>query len=123
MTTTVRLHTYSGMQSLPVASYGGQLSTNGMFLLKEPYLHGEVLTADTGAAVSSTPATLAPSTDQNVKVLRVQVQPGKRIHYEVTPGGQDARVATISSPIMLDGSVITFGPGWALSVLEALATA
>ena len=119
MTTTVRLYTHEGVQAMPVASYSGQLSTNGQFALRQPYLHGEVLTADTGAAVASTAATLAPETDNNVKLLMVQIQPSKRIHYEVTPLGRDARTATTSSPIIASETVLTFGPGWAISVLEA----
>jgi hypothetical protein len=123
MAANVRAYTHAGMQALPVASFAGQPSNTNQFMLKQPYLHAEVLTASTGAAVSSTPETLAPTTDNNVKVLYVQVQPGKRVHYEVTPHGHSARTATTSSPIMLDGTVLSFGPGWAISVLEAEATA
>jgi hypothetical protein len=122
MTANVRAFTHSGMQALPVASYGGQLSTNGQFLLRQPYLHGEVMSAG-AVVVNSTVATLAPASDQNVKVLYVQVQPGKRVHYEVTPHGHTLREATTISPIMLDGTVMVFGPGWRLSVLEAESTA
>lgn len=123
MTASVRAYTHSGVQAMPVASYGGQLATNGQFSLRQPYLHKQVLSASTGSSVETTAATLAPSTDQNVKLVFVQVQPGKRVHYEITPYGQDLRSATSDSPILLNDTILVFGPGWTLSVLEAGDTA
>lgn len=123
MSTTVRAYAHSGVQAMPVASYGGQLATNGQFSLRQPYLHKEVVSCSTGASTETVAATLAPSTDQNVKLIFVQVQPGKRVHYEVTPGGQDLRQATTDSPILLNDTILVFGPGWILSVLEAGDTA
>jgi hypothetical protein len=120
MSSTVRAYACSGVVAMPISSYSDQLSTNGQFMLRMPYLAGEVLTADTGAAVASA----APlSASQSVKMLYVQVQPGKRVHYEITPKGHTAREATTSSPIMKDEQVLLFGEGWAISVLEAAADA
>lgn len=123
MSATVRCYTHSGMQALPINSTAGAMLTNGQYMLKQPYLYGEVLIASTGASVESTPDTLAPATNQHIKVLHIQVQPGKRVHYEVTPHGRTVRLATVASPIMLDGTVAEFGPGWSVSVLEAASDA
>lgn len=117
MTATVRCYAHDGIIAMAVASYGGNPNAGGagQFSLKQPYLGGEVLSANTSSAVSSLTTTAPAAT----KVLYVQVQPSKRVHYEITPGGQTPRTATTDSPIIINDLVLLFGPGWAISVLEA----
>lgn len=119
MTATVRVYTYVGTIAMPQSSNSGAYITNGQWMLKYPYLVGEVLTAGTGAAVTSAEAT-APAA---AKMVHIQIQPGSRCHFEITPGGQPLREATTDSPIMKEELVTLFGPEWRLSVLEAAADA
>lgn len=119
MSVNVRFYSCEGVKALPVSSYAGQLSVNGTFAVKHPYLYGEVLSANTGAAVSTTAATSAPNTNEHIKVALVQIAPGSRVHFEVTPFGLTPRVATTNSPILQGDNVLPWGPGWTLSVLEA----
>jgi hypothetical protein len=117
----VRIYTHTGVSNAYVASFAEQHGSNVVPMLKQPYIAGEVLNADTGAAVSSSPAT-APA-NSNTRLLRIQVQPGKRVHLEVNPRGQDPRVASASSPVYEGNDQIEFGSQWTISVLEAAADA
>lgn len=103
------------MISAPVASYNGQKSENAVWMLRQPYLANETLTADTGAAVASTAAIFD---NQHCHLLRVEVQNGKRVRIEFTPKDQDLRVATANSPVAFGEETFHFGPGWRVSVLE-----
>lgn len=115
MTATVRCFAHAGISHAFVANYSGQQSFHALTLYKEPYLARESLTVDTSTAVSSQPALGAA----NSRILRVQVQPGKRVHYEVTPAGHAARTADTSSPILEGNDQVEWGSGWSISVLEA----
>lgn len=86
------------------------------WLLKQPYLAKEAITLTNASATSSASPL---SADNNVKLLRVEVQQGKRVQYEVNPPGLDARTATSSSPILYGEEMISFGPGWLISLIEA----
>ena len=116
MTATVIMTVWEGMIPAAVASYGGQKTENAVWLLKQPYLAKQALTVDDSVAVSSS-ALLSES--QNVKILRIEVQTGKRVRYEVTPPGHEPRTATNSSPIIYGEETIQFGPGWLISLIEA----
>ncbi len=110
----VRIYSYPSLMVAAVNPSSGRPSSDSVFLLKEPYLAGEVLAPDTLTADSSDAAT-APS---ETKMLKVQVQPGKRVYYEVTPGGQTLRLATSSSPIISGDETLFFGSGYRISFLE-----
>lgn len=116
MTAYVRLYTHSGMVSAPVASYNGQKSENAVWMLRQPYLANETLTADTGAAVTSAEGQFD---NANSHLLRVEVQSGKTVRIEFTPKGHDLRTATSDSPAIYGDETFAFGPGWRVSVLEA----
>ena len=90
MTAVVRLFAHAGMVALPIASYSGQQSFHANFALKQPYLARESIAAVTGSA-QTTGSPLSES--EHVKLLRVEIQTGKRVHYEVTPAGATLRVA------------------------------
>lgn len=114
MTATVRLFTHSGLISLPIASYSGQHSENAAFALKQPYLGNETMTVTETAQLSS--STLSAS--EHVRLLRVEVQQGKVVHFELTPKGQETRVATTDSPTLRGRDQLEFGPGWTISLRE-----
>lgn len=115
MTATVRLFSHTGLSHAFVASYSDQQAFHAMTMLKQPYLARALITADTGAAQATT-TDLSPD---KCKLLHIQVQPGKRVHYEVTPKGQTARVADTSSPVMEGDDNIEWSSGWTISLLEA----
>ncbi len=116
MSATVRCFSHVGVSMAFVANYSQQQSFNGLTQLKQPYIGRETLTADV-AAVFSTPATLAPS---NSRVLFVQVQSGKRVHYEISPPGRPSGpvAATTDSPILQGDEQFDWGSGWVISFLE-----
>ena len=117
MTASVRLFSHSGVVSRNIAGDSGQLSTNASFVLRYPYLAGEVISATSASATSSASATAPAGT----KLLDVRVQTGKVVHFEITPNGHTARTATTSSPVLEGNEVFEFGPGWTISLLEATA--
>lgn len=115
MSAVVNLFAYVGVSHAFVANYAQQQAFHAMTLLKQPYLARQSMTADTGAAQTSGLA-LSP---EHTKLLHVQVEPGKRIRYEVTPKGYDARIADTASPVLEGTEPIEFGPGWTISIIEA----
>ena len=117
MSVVVRSFTYSGLMTANVVnSGGGRYSSDSVFLLKPPYLSNETLTANTVTAVTSAVAT---STPNEIRLLQVQVAPGGRVHYEVTPQGHTLREATTDSPVISGDQLMHFGTGWRISFLEA----
>jgi hypothetical protein len=114
MAATVRVFAHSGLIASPVRNANLAQSVEGLLTLTQPYLAGESLSASTGAAVASASAT-APS---GTTLLRMEIQAGKTIAYEVTPQGQDLRSATSASPYAEGRVTLSFGPGWRVSVLE-----
>ena len=114
MATAVKLFAYSGMIAHHVATYNGQQSFHANFALKQPYLAREAITAGASALASTADLSASPST----KMLRVEVEPDKRIRYEITPKGADARTADADSPLLYGEDHLEFGPGWTISVVE-----
>ncbi len=115
MPATVRMFSHAGIATAFVASHAEQLSFPALTLLQQRYLARASITATTGSAQSSS-AALAPA---NTRLLHVQVEPGKRVHYELTPNGQTAVAADTSSPIVEGNTILQFGSGWTISLLEA----
>ena len=70
-----------------------------------------IATGEVSPASIATPNTVA---------LWVQVAPGKRIHYELMPSSRETVDATEASPVLEGDAVIQFGPGWRISIREAL---
>ena len=83
-----------------------------MYLLEHPYLAAELLSA-TAAAVTSSGAT-APA---NASILRVEVEDGKSIRYEINPPSRVV-AASASSPVLSGKDQFHFGVGWTISVIE-----
>jgi hypothetical protein len=115
MSATVRLFTHAGLALAHVANFAEQKADQSISLLKQPYLARANITVDTGTPQSST-ADLSP---QHTRLLHIQVEPGKRVHIELTPEGQTLRVADTSSPIYEGDDQVEFGRGWIVSLLEA----
>lgn len=114
MAATVRLFTFSGLMTAPVASGSMRLSTDSVGLLKYPYLANETITANTSAAQSSAAALSASS---EAKVLLVQVQQGKAVSIEINNPNRST-VATVDSPVFTGDQIFMFGSGWSVSLLE-----
>lgn len=113
MTATVKVFTISGLDTAANVS-GSNLSYDSVKLIKWPYLGSAALSATTGGAVSSD-ASIAPA---GTRLLFIQVQPGKTITYELTPDQHTPRAATANSPWLTGDTMLQFGPGWTISVLE-----
>lgn len=109
MSTTVRMFFHSGVSTAHVAA-GTKFAADSVSLLKQPYLDRQAITAS-GAAQSTT---AAPT---GTKILYLQVQEGKAIHYEINPPNRSVE-ADQSSPVLSGETQIEFGPGWTISVLE-----
>lgn len=111
---TVRIFSYAELMSARVSTGSGQPAQNSVFMLREPYLAGEILTPDQSNAANSS-ADTAPA---DTRMLKVQVDGGVRCHYEVTTTGQTLRVATNASPILSGDELLYFAQGYRLSVLQ-----
>lgn len=114
MTTAVALFTHSGVVSVPVANQNLASSDQAFVVLKQPYLGSDALSCDTSSADASE-TSAAP---RGTTCVRVEVETGKVVYYELTPDGADLRTATSASPTMEGRNTLQFGDGWRLSVLE-----
>jgi hypothetical protein len=113
MAAVVRIFTYSEVITAPVAASSGRYSSDSIGLLKNPYLTSDQIEATTAAAVST-----ALASNTSVRLVQVQIEPNKIVHYETVPAGQ-ARTATTASPFISGTVLLSFGPDWQLSLLEA----
>ena len=111
MTTAVKLFTHRGLVSTPI-TVTNRDSKDSVYMLEQPYLAAEALTA-TVSALSSAAAT-APAT---TSILRVEVEDGKTIRYEINPPSR-AVVATANSPALSGRDQFHFGIGWTISIIE-----
>lgn len=109
----VKMFAWAGLVSAPVVS-GTRYATDSVQMFKHPYLGSERLVANTSSAVSSD----AASAPDNTNIALIQIEPGKRVTYEITPGGHTLKTATINSPTIQGDVTLHFGPGWRISVLE-----
>lgn len=117
MTCLVRLFTFDGIHVAQRAS-GTGLSYDSVQLLKLPYVGRVKLTADTGGSVESDGSESSGATGRHISLAYVQVEPGKSVYYEVTPGGQETRIADTDSPILRGDATILYGPDWKISLRE-----
>lgn len=104
------------MISLNIASFSGARADNAVWVLKQPYLANETITATSTAQSSSAGLT----SDASMTLLRIEIEEGKRVRYEVTPKGFDTRTADQDSPLLYGEETIHFGPGWTISLVEDL---
>jgi len=108
---------HSGIAHAHVASDAGRQDFHALTMLAPPYIAREMITATTGSAQSSAAALGATG----ARVLAIQVDPGKRVHYEINPPGRTGGPVTAdtSSPIIEGHDMIPWGSGWLISLLEA----
>lgn len=116
MAAIVRIFPHSGLITAPVAAGSGRLSTDSVGLLKQPPLGREKLTTDTTTVASSSAAT---ASNTSTRIVFIQVQANKIVHYECTPEGQELVEAGDTSPTITGETVLQFGPGWRISFLES----
>ena len=111
MATAVKLFTHRGLVSTPI-TVTNRDSKDSVYMLEQPYLAAEALTA-TASTVSSAAAT-APAT---TSILRVEVEDGKSIRYEINPPSR-AVTASAGSPSLSGKDQFHFGVGWTISIAE-----
>jgi len=112
MTTAVKIFTYRGVISAH-NDRPGQAAADSILLLSQPYEAREALTASGTAASSS-----ASITTNKTSLLRVEVEDGKTIRYEVNPPGRSV-AADSNSPRLSGNDMLLFGLNYTLSVIEA----
>lgn len=112
MATTVHIFSHAGVVQVPLTA-STRKSDDASYMLKQPYLAREVLSA-TGSASSSS-ANTAPA---GTTILLVQVADAGSIRYEVNAGSRSV-TASSSSPRMSGEHVIEFPVGATLSIIEA----
>lgn len=112
MATAVHIFAHAGVVQVPLVQ-STRKSDDATYMLRQPYLAREVLSA--GATATSSSANTAPA---GTSILLVQVADGGTIRYEVNAGNRSV-AATSSSPRMSGEHVIEFPVGATLSVIEA----
>jgi hypothetical protein len=113
MTTEVHFFTHDGIVTAPVVG-GNNYTTDSLLYLRQPYKGADKLSCESGTPDTSE-ASAAPA---GGNIAYIQVQPGKTVHYEVTPTNYELRVANSNSPYMAGNMTMPWGEGWRLSVLE-----
>ena len=103
----VRIYTHSGFVAHPLP--------DNSHLLTYPYLGAETIDLD-DIAKGSHPDTAPAAT----RLVRVEITDGVPVHFEVTPGNHDSRIATVDSPTLIHGTVLAFGAGYRLSFCRGL---
>lgn len=122
MAFTVRIFGHDGLSRMKVLS-AGQLSTDSVFQLNQPYLWSEQLVTNGTTPVASVPVTVLPTgkTNDSTDILRIEVPDGQAIRYEVNPPNRST-AASVNSPILSGNNQIKFGAGWTISIIDASGT-
>jgi hypothetical protein len=108
----VRLFGFRGITVVPQIN-PRQLVSDLVSNLTWPYEWRQMLRASEEAYSSR-----AESPDLAV-VLLVEVPPGKRIRYELNPPNRDEK-ASLLSPTLSGSETVDWGPGWTISIIEAV---
>lgn len=114
MTFAVRCFFYPGI----VAAIQPQIvqqSTDSVFMLRDPYISGQKLTSNGATEVA---ATAAPA---GTKLIRVEVDDGNTIRYEIRMGG-NVRVASTNSPTLSGREILFASDGAVFAFCDAAAT-
>jgi len=114
MTVSCRIFGHTGLEQL-VMPTPRQFTGDTGFVLVQPYLFNENLTAG-AVAVSST-----SNSDSRTRLLRVEVQDGGSIRYEINPPNREGGpvTANVNSPILSGHDQMYFRQGWSISVIDA----
>lgn len=114
MAFAVRIFTYPGI----VAAIQPQIvqqSSDSVFMLRDPYIGGQKLTSNGATEVASTPL------DTGTHVLRIEVDDGNTIRYEIRMG-PNTRPASTGSPSISGREIIFASAGAVFAFVDASAT-
>lgn len=113
MAVVVRMFSYTGLMTVPVASGSKRFSSDSVGVLKHPYAAREAVTANDTA--QSTTTALTP---EGTECLFIQVAQNGAVHVELNPPNRAVNADT-SSPIMSGDNILCVGKNWTVSLLEA----
>lgn len=108
----VRLFGYRGLTQMPKI-LPRQLATDSVGMLSEPYEWAQNLLTTGAVAVSS----VAQPTPDLTKIVRIEVEDGQTIRYEINPPSR-AVAASTNSPRLSGIDHFPFEPGWTISIVE-----
>ncbi len=120
MAYNVRVFGYSGVAQIE-QDHPKQYTADTVFTPNEPCLWSQAIPVAEGTGVVSTTTVIATTPDKT-KFICVEVPPGKAIRYEVQPQGptgSNARVAGNASRSLSGFATLPWGPGYALSMVDA----
>jgi hypothetical protein len=115
MAFNVRIFAYPGV----VAALQPQVvqqSADSVFMLRDPYISGQKLASNGATPVASTPL---PS---GTRMLRVEVDDGNTIRYEMKMGAAVNRSASTNSPRLSGRDVLFASEGAVFEFVDASAT-
>lgn len=114
MTVSCRIFGHTGIVQLLMPK-PRQFNSDSVFVLEQPYIFKENLTAGAVAVAS------APYADDRVRLLRIEIQDGSSIRYEINPPNREggALTAGVNSPILSGHDQFYWRTGWSLSVIDA----
>lgn len=92
-----------------------QQSADSVFMLRDPYISGQKLTSNGATEVASA---AAPA---GTKLIRVEVDDGNTIRYEIRMGA-NVRVASTNSPTLSGREIVFASDGAVFAFVEASAT-
>ena len=117
MTFNVRVFCYPGVVPA-VQPRQTQISADSVYMLIEPYTQGQKLASNGATPVSFT------AVPAGTKLIRVEVDDGNTIRYEVQMGfnsGTNARTAGTASPALSGRDIIPVSDGAILQFVDASA--
>lgn len=114
MTFNCRIFFYSGVVPA-VRPRETQLSGDSVYMLIEPYISGQKLASN---GLTEVAATAAPT---GAKVMRVEVDDGNTIRYELRQGA-NARAASANSPALSGRDIIPISDGAVFAFIDAANT-
>lgn len=112
-----RIFAYSGIVTA-IQPQIVQQSADSVFMLRDPYISGQKLVLNGSTPVSSAPLPVG------TRVLRVEVDDGSTIRYEMQSGanaGTSARVAGTNSPALSGREILFASDGAVFSFVDAAA--
>ncbi|HYM32313.1 MAG TPA: hypothetical protein VEU47_13490 [Candidatus Cybelea sp.] len=113
MTFNVRIFAYPGIVAA-IQPQVVQQSADSVFMLRDPYLSGQKLVSNGAAEVASTPL------PTGTKMLRVEVDDGNTIRYEIRMGANQ-RTASTNSPALSGRDIIFASDGAVFAFVDASA--
>ena len=108
----VRIFGYRGIVQMP-AILSRQFSADSVFTLEQPYEFAQNLLTTGAVAVQS-----AADPGARTKILRIEVDDGQTMRYEINPPGRNTAAST-NSPRLSGIDHFKFEPNWTLSIIEA----